>query len=72
MSISIGGRFGETHRTTGLTAVIGGLQPSTNYSFHIIPINAAGEGSQQLNVFCKTSEDGMKTLCFLNISLLTF
>ncbi|XP_035704830.1 Down syndrome cell adhesion molecule-like protein Dscam2 isoform X2 [Folsomia candida] len=48
---------GEMHRTTGLTAVIGGLSPNTNYSFHISPINIAGEGSQSLSVFCKTSED---------------
>lgn len=52
------------HRTTGLTAVIGGLSPNTNYSFHISPINIAGEGSQSLSVFCKTSEDGKCMACY--------
>ncbi|CAL8083145.1 unnamed protein product [Orchesella dallaii] len=50
-------RASELHRTKELKSVIGGLQPSTNYSFQISPVNIAGEGRQWLTIFCKTLED---------------
>ncbi|CAG7701335.1 unnamed protein product [Allacma fusca] len=50
-------RFAEIHQTSGLTTVLSGLMPNTNYSIHITPVNNAGESYEWTAVFCRTLED---------------
>ena len=49
----------ETHQTLGLTTVISGLQPYTNYSVRITSVNNAGESLEWISIFCKTLEEGI-------------